>query len=92
MFEFSPDAIEDREYHFNARYDYLSEAFGAEARSLQAQALDERANDCGFTCYAAQRLANEEWNAKLRAAASIRKGKEARGFTLPVNPANDIPF
>lgn len=33
-----PDEIEDAEYEMNARADYLSEAFGAEARLLAREA------------------------------------------------------
>lgn len=37
-----PDEREELEYQANARYDYLSEAFGNEARMLNQQAIDEQ--------------------------------------------------
>jgi hypothetical protein len=37
----SEDEREEIEFQLNAKTDYLSEAFGAEARLLNAQAIDE---------------------------------------------------
>jgi hypothetical protein len=39
---FNPYYDEDRDYDFNARYDYLSEAYGTEARLLDEQNANER--------------------------------------------------
>lgn len=66
-----------------AREDYLSEAFGAEARLLAAQADDEIAESNGFTGWHAYQAGLREFSEKRRAANSI-----SRAHAVPDN----IPF
>jgi hypothetical protein len=47
---YHPDEIEEMEYHAYARQDYLSEAFGDEARMLDAQARYEMENGPDLPC------------------------------------------
>lgn len=71
----------------NARYDYLSEAFGDEARLLYAQARDdERAEreaasrEAGFLTLAGDEAHGRETQSRARARASIHA------------PVDDVPF
>ena len=82
----------EMEAELNGREDYRREAFGGEVRALELQALDDRAAGAGFTNWVDWTQEEARWASKSRAAKSIRRGKEARGFRLPVNPDNDIPF
>jgi len=80
-----PDEIEEMEYQANARYDYLSEAFGAEARMLAAQGEDEQ-NDphtYGYWSEAGLAAANVEDLARRRASEAIAKAH---------TPVDDCPF
>lgn len=45
---FSPYSQEDADYDFYARYDYLSEAYGAEARQLDEQNAREPLYQCAW--------------------------------------------
>ena len=84
-----PDEIEEMEYQANARYDYLSEAFGAEARMLQQQAIDEQKDPRthGYFSEAGMVNDNEIYLAKARCRAAL--AKQHPSFD-PVD--DDVPF
>jgi len=80
------DEIEEMEYQLNARADYLSEAFGAEARMLDAQARDEEAvyaKDCGFATAEGHSASSRATREKARASEAIAQAH---------SPVDDCPF
>jgi guanylate kinase len=83
-----PDELEEIEYQLNGRADYLSEAFGAEARLLAAQGEDEHIEECGYASRQGMQAANRVYRAKLRCAAAIRRNHAAACLL----PSDDVPF
>ena len=80
---------EDEEnFRADARYDYLSEAFGDEARLLAAQAADEAREAAGFQSAWGEYRANQQWLAKQRCAAAIRRNHAVACML----PSEDVPF
>jgi len=84
------DEIEEMEYQLNARADYLSEAFGAEACMLDAQARDEEAadaemyaKDCGFATAEGHSASSRATREKARASEAIAQAH---------SPVDDCPF
>jgi hypothetical protein len=78
---------EHYEYELNARADYLSEAFGDEARLLHAQALDDEreyqfleARKAGFFSLEGDAAHGREVKSRARARASIHA------------PVDNVPF
>lgn len=80
------DALEreEFEYHLNARADYLSEAFGDEARLLAQQDFDDGFACRGFFSAAGAEAGDREWSARRRAANTIRDNH--------AGPVDDCPF
>jgi len=81
-----PDELEEIEFQLNARADYLSEAFGREARLLSAQMVDDTARECGFTYNRTYQMACKEFYARQRARQSILKNHP--GHVIE----NEVPF
>ena len=73
------------DHELNARADYLSEAFGAEARLLAAQAWDEAIEGYGYFSQSGWEAHGIELTARARAAKSIAKRH------TPV-VVDDVPF
>jgi len=92
---------EDAEYHFYAKYDYLQEAYGAEARQLDEQNANERqCGGCGeyisapdVTCGAPACVADhEEWLQAEAEAEGERRAYAAADAQLGTLSAAEVDF